>query len=121
MTASLPVTRQPLPDLRSLSWEELDALGLCECGVALDVHPPLPKPKEWPEGRPCAKGALERGHGWDGTERTKEPTEGHRRRWEAKVPDPEKRRPYRPFTDEHKARLSAAMRDTWARRKAAQA
>lgn len=27
----------------------------CECGVRLDVHPPLPRPLPWSHGRPCGR------------------------------------------------------------------
>lgn len=50
----------------TMSWEELEAAGLCECGQALDDHPSLAKPLPWSYGRPCSKTALERGYGWDG-------------------------------------------------------
>jgi hypothetical protein len=40
----------------------------CECGVAIAVHPPLPKPLPWGHGRPCSRTSLDRGHGWDGRE-----------------------------------------------------
>ena len=47
--------------VRRATIDELRALGLreswptvCECGVPLDVHPPLPKPLDWSHGRPCA-------------------------------------------------------------------
>lgn len=30
--------------LDDLSWDELEALGLCECGTSLNGHPPLPQP-----------------------------------------------------------------------------
>jgi hypothetical protein len=28
----------------ALDWDQLVAAGLCECGVPLDIHPPLRKP-----------------------------------------------------------------------------
>ena len=31
---------------------------VCECGVPLDVHPPLPMPKPWDHGRPCGRKAV---------------------------------------------------------------
>ena len=40
----------------------------CECGVAIAVHPSLPRPLPWAHGRPCGKTSLDRGHGWDGRE-----------------------------------------------------
>lgn len=53
-------------DSRSMSWAELDAAGLCDCGDPLDGHPPLPAPLPWGHGRPCALTSLDRGQGWDG-------------------------------------------------------
>lgn len=44
MTTAARLTPQ---DLSRLSLEELLALGVCECGVRLDVHPPLPRPGVW--------------------------------------------------------------------------
>ncbi len=49
-----------------LDFDTAEAAGLCECGQALDTHPPLPKPRPWEYGRPCSKTALQRGYGWDG-------------------------------------------------------
>jgi hypothetical protein len=39
---------------------------VCECGLAIAGHPPLPKPLPWAHGRPCSRTLLDRGHGWDG-------------------------------------------------------
>lgn len=61
-------------------FDALLAAGVCECGVPLDDHPPLPKPKPWDAGRPCAKTVLERGHGWDGRPAV-EHGPGSRNRW----------------------------------------
>ena len=48
--------------VRDATAAELRALGrgepwpdVCECGVALAVHAPLPKPFDWSHGRPCAR------------------------------------------------------------------
>lgn len=35
----------PRSVLDRLTFDELDELGLCDCGVQLAVHPPLPNPK----------------------------------------------------------------------------
>lgn len=40
--------------LAGLAWEELEALGICECGQSLDAHPPLPRPKPLSSGRALA-------------------------------------------------------------------
>lgn len=53
---------------------------ICECGVLIAVHPPLPKPRPWELGRPCGKSALDRGRGWDGREAPKH-TAGNVARW----------------------------------------
>lgn len=37
--------------------EELWAAGVCECGQALDTHPPLAQPLPMDHGRPCARPA----------------------------------------------------------------
>lgn len=37
--------------LADLEWDELEALGLCECGQALESHPPLPRPRPLSSGR----------------------------------------------------------------------
>jgi hypothetical protein len=50
----------------TLDFDVAEAAGLCECGQPLDTHEPLPQPKPWAAGRPCAKTSLDRGHGWDG-------------------------------------------------------
>ena len=52
--------------MTTVDYDAMEAAGLCECGQPLDVHQPLPKPKPWGYGRPCAKTSLDRGHGWDG-------------------------------------------------------
>jgi hypothetical protein len=43
--------------IRAATEDEREALGrapvVCECGVALRVHPPLPRPLPWGHGRPC--------------------------------------------------------------------
>jgi len=36
-------------------WDELVAAGRCECGRPLEGHPPLPRPRDWAEGRPCGR------------------------------------------------------------------
>lgn len=42
-----------------MTYDELLAAGLCDCGTPLEGHPPLPKPLPWSYGRPCGKPAGE--------------------------------------------------------------
>lgn len=67
----------------ALSWEELEAAGLCDCGGPLKGHPPLAKPLPLSHGRPCSWSALDRGRGWDGRP-LPEHTALERARWEAR-------------------------------------
>lgn len=39
--------------LARMSYEELEAAGIDDCGLPLEGHPPLPRPKPWHHGRPC--------------------------------------------------------------------
>ena len=54
------------PRYAAVSWDEREALGLCECGQRLDDHDPLPKPLPWSYGRPCSRSTIELGRAWDG-------------------------------------------------------
>lgn len=68
----------------TMTWDGFEAAGLCECGQALDGHPPLGKPRDWGHGRPCSRTALDRGHGWDGRP-APDHAAGVRARWSTDV------------------------------------
>ena len=44
-------------------YELAEAEGRCECGIALDIHPPLTAPRPWSHGRPCARNLSNFGFG----------------------------------------------------------
>jgi len=44
--------------------EEIETGLRCECGVMVDVHPPLAKPLPWAHGRPCDRPATLRPSIW---------------------------------------------------------
>jgi hypothetical protein len=50
------VTRRRGDPIRAALIRATDFDGdVCECGVPLAVHPPLPRPKPWGVGRPCSR------------------------------------------------------------------
>jgi hypothetical protein len=43
---------------KTMTWEQLEAAGLCECGRKLDGHPPI---QPWRKGPPPVSHAHQRG------------------------------------------------------------
>ena len=52
--------------LDRMTYDELEQLGLDDCGRPLEGHPPLERPLAWQHGRPCSRSTVDLGRRWDG-------------------------------------------------------